>query len=93
MMVIDRPESLRGFAEAMAGHTAGEFGALVLLYDQRLIVQLGKDDDGKLEKICVKRFVCISNLDARLPLTFRGDTCKVVLCGAWIIQLWWIVCS
>ena len=52
-MAIDEPERVWGFAEA-AGRTAGGFGVL------------GKDDDGKREKLCVRETFRVRIWDASL---------------------------
>ena len=52
-MAIDEPERVWGFAEA-AGPTAGGFGVL------------GKDDDGKREKLCVRETFRVRIWDASL---------------------------
>ena len=54
-MVIDEPERVWGFAEA-AGPTAGGFGVL------------GKDDDGKREKLCVRETFRVRIWDANFKV-------------------------
>ena len=54
-MAIDEPERLWGFAEA-AGPTAGGFGVL------------GKDDDGKREKLCVRETFRVRIWDANFKV-------------------------
>ena len=54
-MAIDEPERVWGFAEA-AGPTAGGFGVL------------GKDDDGKREKLCVRETFRLRFCDANFKV-------------------------